>query len=87
LEENIVGVGAEFGVGPAGVVVLGESHAAAGAGAADVPDEEHVDPVVGVRLVVRAQVDVDPDDAGRDATVGEDLVDGLHVGPVWCVAL
>jgi hypothetical protein len=41
----------------------------------------HVDLLAAVRLVERAQGDVGPDDARRDAAVGEGLVDGLEVEP------
>ena len=81
LEEYVVGSEAELGVGPAGLVVPPELDAAAGAGAADVPGEEHV-AVAAVGSVIGAQGDVGSDDARRDAVGGEGFVDGLDVGPV-----
>jgi hypothetical protein len=79
---RVVGAGPELGVGPACLVVPREPDAAPPTGAADVPDQMHVDLLAAVRLVVRAQGDVGPDDAGWGAAVGEGLVDGLEVGPV-----
>ncbi|GGW84253.1 hypothetical protein GCM10010350_81240 [Streptomyces galilaeus] len=48
-----------------------------GAGAADVPDQDHVH-----GLAVLTAGAIGAHDAGRDAAIGQRAVDGLHVGPV-----